>query len=240
MKEESKKILNELANKLIDANNDELTNILDILVHKFNRSYFNTLKNNQNFNRLKNYIIEKTQFLNEYFYKENIELKLSTRCFYVLTKLTDILHCANSKCGKPIIRNFNPCIEFQLIVYCGDNPYCSQTDERTIKKALASKLRNNGTYLNVDKAKQTRIERYGKYTPDTQIIKSKLTKLKNHGDPHYCNHIKANNTKLAKYGSKNNINKIKKTMLERYGVEYSAQNYDSYIKSKRKYIYKII
>ena len=65
--------------------------------------------------------------------------------------------------------------------------------------------------------------------------KVKTTKLERYGDENYSNCEKGVQTRLEKYGSKNNFEKVKKTKLEKYGDSY-FNNYDKIKKTKiRKY-----
>ena len=86
----------------------------------------------------------------------------------------------------------------------------------TVSKGKATKERIYGdsSYNNLEKHKQTCLERYGKES--------------------YTNHSKAEETKLAKYGDPNYCNplKNKQTCLERYGVE--SVTYLQSMKDKRK------
>ena len=67
--------------------------------------------------------------------------------------------------------------------------------------------------LNIPKEQQEEIRK-----------KAKQTKLERYGDENYCNSTKAKQTKLERYGKYVNIEKYKKSMLEKYGVEFPIQS----------------
>lgn len=79
-----------------------------------------------------------------------------------------------------------------------------------------------------EKRKQTNLERYGAYHSEESIEKRKQTNLERYGvscgmntPEQIAQRIKSN---IEKYGTANNYDQIKKTCLERYGVEYVSQS----------------
>lgn len=128
---------------------------------------------------------------------------------------------------------------------------CSFQVEKVKEKAKQTKLERYGdeNYRNDEKIKQTCLERYGADNPFSsdaireKIVKSNLetyhcispfgnkkiidksrqTKLERYGCETYTNTKKSNETKLKKYGSLQNIEKINQTCREKYDVEWPCQ-----------------
>ena len=102
--------------------------------------------------------------------------------------------------------------------------------KESIEKAKKTKFEKYGDEIfnNVEKRKQTCLERYGVDNAgglEQSIRKIKQTKFEKYGDENYCNIEKARKTRIEKYGE-NNINNIKKqknTLKEKYGVENVSQ-----------------
>lgn len=88
------------------------------------------------------------------------------------------------------------------------------------EKAKQTKLKKYGNLNNFEKVKQTKLKKYGDEFY-TNIEKSEKTKLEKYGDEHYNNREKFHKTCLTKYGIKTfvNVEKAKKTKLEKYGDE---------------------
>lgn len=88
----------------------------------------------------------------------------------------------------------------------------------TKRKRLGEKM------INLEKIKQTKLERYGDENY-VNVEKMKKTKLERYGDENYCNTDKIFKTKLERYGDGvyTNKEKVRETMLERYGG-YTLEN----------------
>jgi hypothetical protein len=202
-------------------------------------------------------------WLNKYypeFYKyvqtqyEGIELKTALYMFY--NGITEIPLC---KCGKPV--KFHG-YKYGFAKFCCQS--CAGSDEnvqeklkdtlierygtnyreKIIQKGIMTKLEVYGDshYNNIEKQKQTCLEKYGVDNPmkNTSIQeKSKQTCLEKYGNEYYLSSDKfltkkdsyikkAKQTCLEKYGGDNCMSnpevkeKVKQTCLEKYGVEWNC------------------
>ena len=97
----------------------------------------------------------------------------------------------------------------------------------TVSKGKATKERIYGdsSYNNLEKHKQTCLERYGKESY-TNHSKAEETKLAKYGDPNYCNPLKNKQTCLERYGVESVTylqsmkDKSKATSILKYGVDH--------------------
>ena len=101
----------------------------------------------------------------------------------------------------------------------------------TVSKGKATKERIYGdsSYNNLEKHKQTCLERYGK-EGYTNHSKSEETKLAKYGDPNYCNPLKNKQTCLERYGVESVTylqsmkDKSKATSILKYGVDHPMKS----------------
>lgn len=101
----------------------------------------------------------------------------------------------------------------------------------TVSKGKATKERIYGdsSYNNLEKHKQTCLERYGK-EDYTNHSKSEETKLAKYGDPNYCNPLKNKQTCLERYGVESVTylqsmkDKSKATSILKYGVDHPMKS----------------
>ena len=101
----------------------------------------------------------------------------------------------------------------------------------TVSKGKATKERiyGNPNYNNLEKHKQTCLERYGK-EDYTNHSKSEETKLAKYGDPNYCNPLKNKQTCLERYGVESVTylqsmkDKSKATSILKYGVDHPMKS----------------
>lgn len=99
-------------------------------------------------------------------------------------------------------------------------------DKRNNKSKNTKKEKyGNENYNNRNKSLKTMIELYGQHSSKDEKVKEKKLKTckeKYGGGSPICDENirkKAENTKLKKYGNKNNIEKAKSTWIEKYGVD---------------------
>ena len=90
---------------------------------------------------------------------------------------------------------------------------CGSNDKETQIKAKNSRIKKYGVYINPDKIKQTKLEKYGDSNYNNSK-KNQQTKLEKYGDPFYMDREKS-----------------KQTCIEKYGVENPMQNKQIKIKS---------
>lgn len=101
----------------------------------------------------------------------------------------------------------------------------------TVSKGRTTKERvyGNPNYNNLEKHKQTCLERYGK-EDYTNHSKSEETKLAKYGDPNYCNPLKNKQTCLERYGVESVTylqsmkDKSKATSILKYGVDHPMKS----------------
>lgn len=101
----------------------------------------------------------------------------------------------------------------------------------TVSKGKATKERIYGdsSYNNLEKHKQTCLERYGK-EDYTNHSKAEETKLAKYGDPNYCNPLKNKQTCLERYGVESVTYlqsmkaKSKATSILKYGVDHPMKS----------------
>ena len=101
----------------------------------------------------------------------------------------------------------------------------------TVSKGRATKERiyGNSSYNNLEKHKQTCLERYGKENY-TNHSKAEETKLAKYGDPNYCNPLKNKQTCLERYGVESVTylqsmkDKSKATSILKYGVDHPMKS----------------
>ncbi|MFW6029325.1 MAG: DUF7487 domain-containing protein [Halanaerobiales bacterium] len=117
-----------------------------------------------------------------------------------------------SQCRKEYTQKYQKCFSKLLT----EKPLCPTCSRK--------KAQSNMSRETIEKRKQTHIKRYGKWYSNPESRKK--TNLNKYGDENYCNIQKANETKLKKYGNKNNYEKIKQTNLEKYGVKNTFQLVD--------------
>ena len=144
-------------------------------------------------------IIESTSFL-----KENATI--GERLYCIFNNLTSIPLCA--KCHKNQVR-FSPQGNYST--------YCS------LSCAISVQMKEQWKdHINTEKARQTRMERYGAFHPSDFVDKLKATNLKKHGCENYANVDLIRQTKQERYGNPNYVNREKrmKTNEERYGNPY--------------------
>ena len=94
------------------------------------------------------------------------------------------------------------------------------------KIEIKNDIRKNTKFCKSCSKKQTNLQKYGNENY-LNHEKSKQTNLKRYGSTsalHGTNQQKIDEIKKQKYGTTNNFNKIKKTNLEKYGVEYITQS----------------
>jgi len=129
-------------------------------------------------------------------------------------------------------------------------------------KCVNTKIQKYGQGINLDKIKQTCLEKYGvENVYQSEIIKNKIKQIKKekYGNEYYLNdekqrktmleryntkyfmgtttfYIKSKQTKLERYGDENYLNKEKQkeTMLKRYGVDNPGKLYSTIINSHTK------
>lgn len=140
-------------------------------------------------------------------------------------------------CGKPV--KWVGHIKYRLFGdTCGDPNCWLQTRKSSLINKYGGYVNFGGTAESVEKAKQTKLERYGDpYYRNKE--KSKQTKLERYGHPYYHSIEKTEQTCLERYGDPHyrNIEKAKQTCLERYGVDNyrkSAECLKKIIDTKRK------
>lgn len=101
----------------------------------------------------------------------------------------------------------------------------------TVSKGKVTKERIYGdsSYNNLEKHKQTCLERYGK-EDYTNHSKAEETKLAKYGDPNYCNPLKNKQTCLERYGVESVTylqsmkDKSKATSILKYGVDHPMKS----------------
>lgn len=101
----------------------------------------------------------------------------------------------------------------------------------TVSKGRATKERiyGNPSYNNLEKHKQTCLERYGNESY-TNHNKAEETKLAKYGDPNYCNPLKNKQTCLERYGVESVTylqsmkDKSKATSILKYGVDHPMKS----------------
>ena len=108
----------------------------------------------------------------------------------------------------------------------GDENY--RNDEKikqtNLEKYGAEILFNSEEIKN--KIKQTNLEKYGSISPfgnKDVFKKGEDTKIQKYGNKSYVNSEKSKQTKMEKYGSMQNTEKINQTCREKYGVEWPCQ-----------------
>lgn len=113
---------------------------------------------------------------------------------------------------------------------CHDNylaPFCSPEFKAMMMKIHG--VENSWEVPNwSEKRKQTKLQLYGAYHSEESIEKRRQTNLERYGVT--CNMntpeqiAKRIKSTIEKYGTANNYDQIKKTCLERHGVEYASQS----------------
>ena len=154
----------------------------------------------------------------------------------------------SQKCLHESYEHWNNCKETCKEKYGNEN-------YRNINKSKQTRLEKYGdeNYTNIDKARETRLKKYGEWNSSlaNEVLKnisleqrqlnakkSKETKLKRYGDENYTNIDKYKKTCLERYGCDHNFKikevqeKRKKTFIQKYGYEYPTQS--EIIKEKTK------
>ena len=96
-------------------------------------------------------------------------------------------------------------------------------------KATKEKIYGNSNYNNMEKHRETCLERYGTegYTNHNKLEETKLAR---YGDPNYCNPLKNKQTCLEKYGVESVTylqsmkDKSKATSISKYGVDHPMKS----------------
>ena len=111
--------------------------------------------------------------------------------------------------------------------------------KEAIEKAKQTKLERYGNpcFNNHEKSVKTCLEKYGTTNAggtQESILKIKATKKERYGDENYCNPDKMKQSKLEKYGNSgfNNREQSKITCLEKYGVAHPGQIESGKIKGR--------
>lgn len=211
--------------------------IINIII--FNKNYSNIIKNNK---IIWDYIIEQTA--------EHIEnYPIQKKITWVLSRFYDFPKC--EICGKPLLNlaggfRIKTCLKRQGIllencdaekIYCWSrfcNSYCAHQSPNTWKKVKNTLQNNFGE--NVDNCFQL----------ESVKLKAANTKKIKYGDEKFVNVEKAKKTNLEKYGVeyifKNPvfIQKSKETFLKKYGVSHFLQNSTNRKIVRSKYFYNNI
>lgn len=145
-----------------------------------------------------------------------LDVSIYERIYCIKHNLSDRPKC--KVCGKNYVRFINKKQEYAK--WCSIS--CSCRDKETIEKARKTKLKlyGNETYVNLEKARQTRsLKNNGKWHNCDFSKKIKQTCLERYGVENYVNPDKAKQTKLEKYGSEtyNNYEKCCITKENKYG-----------------------
>lgn len=80
--------------------------------------------------------------------------------------------------------------------YCSHVCQLQSADCRAKAKATKIAKYGEGNIVNTEKARKTRLERYGSYHPESYAEKVKATKLERYGDENYVNAVKLHETFL--------------------------------------------
>ena len=204
-----------------------MDNIIESLKTLYNtkRNGFGKFLLGPNATIYRNYIIENTKFLKN----NTFEYSLSYRLWFLFNNQTTYCRCQNKDCN---------CIlddpKYFLGLSKGFRKYCclkhAATDENVLQHREETCLKKYGAKnvmlsdFGKEQLTQTFLKRYGvKVFPNTE--KAKQTRYqKNNGKYHSDDFVKkVKQTKKIRHGNENWINKqkIKKTLLEKYGVTCS-------------------
>ena len=204
-----------------------MDNIIESLKTLYNtkRNGFGKFLLGPNATIYRNYIIENTKFLEN----NTFEYSLSYRLWFLFNNQTTYCRCQNKDCN---------CIlddpKYFLGLSKGFRKYCclkhAATDENVLQHREETCLKKYGAKnvmlsdFGKEQLTQTFLKRYGvKVFPNTE--KAKQTRYqKNNGKYHSDDFVKkVKQTKKIRHGNENWINKqkIKKTLLEKYGVTCS-------------------
>ena len=229
------------------------------LVDRKPNSCQSSLIRNKKLLHLKEFLFDKTVFLENFFSETNEKLTISTRLWYLTNGKVDILRCQNVKCNKPLVKNIS-CVGNYVPKYCNDK--CSQTDPILQKQTRITRKRLYGseTYNNSKKAKETRAKRnngeyfsnesrknislHCSFRKDETREKGLKKKKMLYGNPNFNNREKAKQTyrKFTGYDnpSQNPIVKKQKqtTSLLNYGVKCYWISDESKAKSEQVCIEK--
>ena len=146
-------------------------------------------------------VMEDTQFL-------ATDASMRERVYCVLNGITSPVLCQHCHSKS---------VSFKTSIgeYGGYSPYCS------ISCGTKAQLQRQGhaNFNNPEKARATRIARYGSYHKDDFAEKLKATKLSRHGDANWVNKEKAAETNMKRHGVKHWVNRDKmlRTKKDRYG-----------------------
>lgn len=220
--------------------NPQYFNELKSLVDKHPLSYFNMLKANfckslgKSLKYLYDWIMSETKCLNKDKYS------ISTKVNWILNGLVDFPKC--KKCGNTIHINMNISATKTYSCYCYE---CSRKNAgESIKKTIEEKTNNDPHYYEkiVTKRKLTSIERHNDPTWNN-IDKNKNTCIDRYG----VDNIRKSNTfkkyakmvKKDKYGDENycNSEKAKQTNRCKRNVDWPMQDHGIRKKSATKYTY---
>lgn len=166
------------------------------------------------------HIVERTEFLDRFDVKKtkNSRISMFERVYCLEHGLDDRPRCKT--CGEKYVNRFNKQLN-EYGKWCSAK--CQASDADCVEKCRKTKLERYGDekYVGSDKAKDTRLAKYGSFHSKDFNEKCRKTKLERYGDGNFVNSEKAMKTKFERYGSENFVNseQTKKTKLERYGDE---------------------
>lgn len=155
-----------------------------------------------------NDLITSTKFLDKFDVQNDKNKKISIfeRIYCLEHGLTDRPRC--SYCQKNYVNGFNK-QKNEYRKWC--SPHCQASDKTCINKSKKTRKNKYGNenYAGNDKARETRMLKYGSYHPSNFGSKVKNTKIKHFGCDNFVNSEKMKYTKKLKYGSENYNNSVK-------------------------------
>lgn len=178
----------------------------------------------RHYTKLYEEILDRTMFLDE----KSLKISLLERLYCLKNNIKSNQYCKN--CNKGFVKFYTHLNAYAD--YCCISCASSSEDAKTKSKATRLKKYGKETYINSEKAKETRYKRNnGKFHSSNFAEKVKATKKKHFGDENFTNVEKAKQTKIQRYGtaSYNNYDKIQQTKFERY----SDANWNNREKFKR-------
>ena len=164
-----------------------------------------------------NEILSLTKFLDETNPGDKKGVTFQARMYCIRNNIHERPKCP--ECGEKYLKFKTD--ENCFAGYCSHK--CSKSSLSVKQKREATNLERYGDkhFHNIEKAKQTRLEKYGTWQPESAIIKTKQTLLEKYGDEKYVN-----------------WEKMKETNLIRYGVEYALSNKDIQERCRKSFLEK--
>lgn len=227
----SQKFIRDLAKRTNSMPHEELEKeaqaIVREMVENFPRSFFNMFAG-EGLRELKEVLFARTKFLETYF-KPNT----STRCYYFINGLTEIVKCET--CGKPYAKQISP-VKMPEFFHC--NTFCAQRNPKVMAKIDETKT-ENGTHTRdlLERTKARNREEYGVdwyVQTDEFKDKSKAKSVENYGVDHPMKSSELREEMADRYEERHGVRyafqdpevqaKSRATMNENHGCDYPSQN----------------